>query len=259
MKVINAFAPYAVPKGGIAARCHVLRDRERDALLNFCVESLPDCYIAQGLLRERVKKTGMTPSAVLANKLPDPGSVMSGDFGEMLTLFFLGSERAENLALIKKWRYKQDRRKAAPHSDVVLLFRESDQKASKNDFLISAETKQKATKSAFTPIEKAIEGLTLDQTGRLARTLTWLREKAIDLGDKPDIALIERFTHGLSVPYAKHYKAVAIVDRAFLDEELTRKQASKTDGSFEVVVIGINDLKAFYTTVFERAIEEVKE
>lgn len=257
MKVAHAFDSHTMPNGGIAATCHVLREKERAALLNYCVASLPECYIAQAILRDRVKATALPACTILANKLPDPGSVMSGDFGEIFTLFFLGSQRAEKVALIKKWRYKQDRRKPAPHSDVVLLYREFADKSSKNDFVISAESKQKATKSAFAPIEAAIAGLTLDQTGRLARTLAWLREKAIDQGHREEIALVERFTHDLAVTYAKHYKAVAIIDRELLDGELTRQPSPAINASFEVVVIGIKDLKVFYETVFGRAVKEV--
>lgn len=257
MKVVQAFDAYVVPKGGIAARCHVLREKERAALMNFCVRTLPECYITQAVLSERVKATGKPASEILANKLPDPGHVMSGDFGEIVTLLFLGSECAQKVELLKKWRYKQDRKKPAPHSDVVVLYREFTDKASKNDFVISAETKQKSTKGSFTPIADAITGLTIDQTGRLARTLAWLREKAIDQGSKSDIAMIERFTHQLAVTYAKHYKAVAIIDRDLLDDELKRQPVPATNNSFEVVVIGIKDLKTFYETVFGRAVKEV--
>lgn len=258
MKVAQAFAAYKTPKGSIAVRCHVLKDEERAALIDFCVGALPGCYITQALLRERVKATGKTAAEILANKLPDPGSVMSGDFGEMLTLYFLATERAEEVAMIKKWRFKQDRKKPAPHSDVIVLHRESEDKASANDFVINAESKQKSTKGSFAPIAKAIEGVTEDQTGRLGRTLAWLREKAIDHGSKKEIALIERFTHELSVGYAKHYKAVAVIDRNFLDHELMRQPSPKINGTFEVVVIGIKDLKEFYETVFGRAVKEVK-
>jgi hypothetical protein len=258
VKIFHAFDPYSIPKGGIAARCHVLRETQRIALMNFCVESLPDCYITQAALGERMKATGKSASDILANKLPDQGSVMSGDFGEIITLFFLGSERDEKVELIKKWRYKQDRKKAAPHSDVVILHRQFEDKLSKNDFVISAETKQKSTNSPFEPISNAITGLTLDQTGRLARTLAWLREKAIDHGTSEEVAFIERFTHELSVAYSKYYKAVAIIDLDLLDGELTRQPCPATNASFEVVVIGIKDLKAFYETIFGRALKEVK-
>ena len=257
MKISKSFDTYPIPQGGIAGSCHVLRENERNALLEYFVKALPDCYIAQAALGERIKATGKTASEILANKVPDPAQIKSGDFGEITTLYFLSSECAEKVTPAKKWRYKQDRNKAAPHSDVVIFHREFDDKASANDYVINAESKQKSAKGAFNPIADAITGIAKDQTGRLARTLAWLREKAIDHGTPQEIKWIERFTHGLSVTYKKHYKAVAVIDLALLDGELTRKPAPAQDGSFEVVVIGIKDLKAFYETVFERAVKEV--
>jgi hypothetical protein len=257
MNVSHTFDVHTIPANGVGGRCHILRENERNALLEYFVKSLPHCYITQATLRDRVKVTGHAAGFHLGNKLPDPGSVMSGDFGEILTLFFLGSERNEKVELIKKWLYKQDRKKPAPHSDVLIVYREFSDRASVNDFVISAESKQKATKTAFDPITAAVVGLKQDQTGRLARTLAWLREKAIDHGAKEEVSLIERFTHQLSVTYRKHYKAVAIVDRGLLDGELARQPAATTDGSFEIVVLGIKDLKEFYEQVFSRAVKEV--
>jgi hypothetical protein len=258
MKIAGAFDSYKPPKDSVECRCHVLREKEQAALMDFLTVSLPDCYITKVQLQERIKATGKSASALLANKTPDPGNVMSGDFGEILTLFFLGSERDEKVTLIKKWLYKQDRTKPAPHSDVVVLYREFDNKSSAKDFVINAETKQKSTKGTFAPIAAAIGGLEKDQTGRLARTLAWLREKAMDHGSKQEITFIERFTHDLSIAYAKHYKAVAIIDLELVKQELTRKPSPAINGSFEVIVIGIKDLKAFYEAVFDRAVKEVK-
>lgn len=258
MKISSVFDRQQTPKDGVVCRCHVLRDKERVALMNFLIASLPECYITKANLRERTKATGKSASELLANKIPDAGSVMSGDFGEILTLFFLGSERDEKVMLIKKWLYKQDRAKPAPHSDVVILYREFENMASAKDFVISAEAKQKSTKGKFAPIVAAIEGLEKDHTGRLARTLAWLREKAIDHGTNEQVAFIERFTHDLSATYAKHYKAVAIIDVELLDDELNRKPCPAVNGAFEVVVIGIKDLKTFYESVFDRAVKELQ-
>jgi hypothetical protein len=258
MKISTAFDRKQTPQDGVACRCHVLREKERIALMNFLAVSLPDCYITKAKLRGRIQATGKSASELLANKLPNPGSVMSGDFGEILTLFFLGTERDEKVSLIRKWLYKQDRAKPAPHSDVVILYREFQNKASAKDFVIGAESKQKSTKGKFAPIAAAIEGIAQDYTGRLARTLAWLREKAIDHGTTDEVAFVERFTHDLSVTYAKHYKAVAIIDMELLDDELKRKPCPVVSGTFEVIVIGIHDLKVLYETVFDRAVREVQ-
>lgn len=241
-------------------RCHVLDATQAQLLEDFLVEQLPWCYTTKTHTKKRVEATGLSVCEIVAKKLPDPGSVMSGDFGEVLTLFFLSSERTENAKPIKKWRYKENRLKAASGSDVILLYREYTNKPSKNDFVICAEAKQKATKSnTFFPIEKSIEGFELDKTGRLARTLVWLKEKAIDQESASWIQLIERFTsEHLSVEYKKHFKAVAIVDRSLLDDELTRQlKLPQQDENFEVIVLGIDKLKSLYETVYSRAQSEV--
>jgi hypothetical protein len=69
IKVVHAFEPYAIPAGGTAARCHVLREKERNELLEFCVTSLPDCYITQAMLNGRMKETGKSASDTCS--LPD--------------------------------------------------------------------------------------------------------------------------------------------------------------------------------------------
>lgn len=245
------------PEGSLDIACHVLSDNASQQLEDYLVDRLASCYISQEKLQERANHTGLTYSELIANKIPDKGSVMSGDFGEIFTLYFLDCQYEENLKLIKKWRYKQDRKKAAPHSDVILFNIEDLNNPSENDFVICAESKQKATSSLFDPITSAISGYESDRTGRLAKTLVWLKEKAIDEGNQDDIALASRFADGLNTTYSKLYKAVAVVDRDLLDDEITRDidLPVRTD-KFEVIVIGIDDLKVRYESVFERACSE---
>jgi len=257
--IAGVFKPHKMPVGALPVRCHVLNETKAQVLEDFLVRQLPDCYIAKTNLQKRVKTTGLSAAQIFANKLPDPGNVMSGDFGEIVTMFFLSDERPEEAKPIRKWRYKQDRRKTAPHSDVIILYRKSPDNPERDDYVICAEAKQKATASkTYFPIQKAVESLSEDSTGRLARALSWLREKAIDHERTPDIAFLDRFTIDLRVEYAKYFKAVAIVDRKLLDDELTRKLDLPTqDASFEVVVLGIGDLQRLYESVFSRAVKEV--
>lgn len=257
MKVCQVFEPYEMPDGALPLRCHVLKADQAKVLEDFLVQSLPECYASVQELKQRSKETGLPTAELLANKFPDKGSVMSGDFGEILTLFFVSSEKEEATTLIKKWRYKQDRRKAAPHSDVIIFYKENGKKASERDFVICAEAKQKATKSKFNPLEKAIEGFSADSTGRLARTLSWLREKAIDQESNESIHFLNRFTIDLTVKYRKYFKAVAVVDRTLLNDEINQKiDLPKQDESFEVVVLGVSDLKKLYEAAFSRAMKE---
>lgn len=258
--VNRAFTSYKMPDGALEVRCHVLEVSKARILEEFLVKNLPSCYITKKQIKSRVEATGLTPSEILANKLPDPGNVMSGDFGEIFTLYYLKSETKAPVKLIKKWRYKQDRKKAAPHSDVILLHRESEEKATPQDFVICAEVKQKSTKSTFCPISDALEGFHSDKTGRLARTLTWLKEKAIDGENSGQIQFIKRFTdaEGLSVEYSKQFKAVAVIDRSLLDAEVIKKiDLPDQDESFEVLVFGIDELKKLYEKIFQRAQTEL--
>lgn len=258
MKIDTAFAPHDMPPGALPVRCHVLQAGKARLMEDFLVQELPWCYTTKGHIKKRIEEAKVSPTEILANKLPDPGSVMSGDFGEILTLFFLSSERTEATTPIKKWRYKQDRQKPAPHSDVILLYREKGDKPTKRDFVICAEAKQKSTNSTFNPIKEAVDGFEKDRTGRLARTLVWLKEKALDQESRENLEFVKRFTDDLSVEYLKHFKAVAVVDRALLDEEITQHiSLPEQDSSFEVVVLGINELKTFYERVFARSPSEV--
>lgn len=257
MKVDHAFEQHAMPKEALPVRCHVLIADQAKILEDFLVQSLPECYISVPELKRRAKETGLPVDELLANKFPDKGSVMSGEFGEILTLFFVSSEKKEVTTLIKKWRYKQDRKKAAPHSDVIVFYKDKSKKASEKDFVICAESKQKSTKSKFNPIKKAIEGFKIDSTGRLARTLTWLREKAIDQESNDVIHFLNRFTIDPTIKYQKYFKAVAVVDRALLNDELKQKlDLPKQDEFFEVVVLGVTDLKEIYEAAFSRAMKE---
>ena len=260
MHVSGAFASKSLPDEALEVRYLELHTDQVEFLKDYLIRVLPYCYITRKILKTQVKNTKLKPSMILANKIPDRGSVMSGDFGEILTLLFLNCECSERTFPIKKWRYKQDRTKAVPHSDVVILYRKfTNGKASKDDFVICAESKQKSTNSKFDPIRKAIEGYKTDRTGRLARTLVWLKEKAIDSGTEKQIKYIERFTELSKVEYSKYYKAVAVIDLELVFDEITRDiELPSQNAYFEVLVLGIPDLKDFYETVFQRAIEEVE-
>jgi uncharacterized protein DUF1837 len=257
--VATWFSPHTKPDGSIEVRAQVLDDDKTKLLEDFMVREIPDCYISTIDLVARTEETGLAAPDILKNKLPDPGSIMSGDFGEVVTLFFLGSESNKAVTSVKKWRYKQDRKKPAPHSDVILLYREDINNPSKKDFVICAESKAKATHSTFRPIEKSIQGYVDDKTGRLARTLVWLKEKAIDNEDSEYLKFITRFADDLvDIEFSKKYRAVAIIDTEYLDDELVQLIDLPVQGEeFEVIVLGITDLKKVYERSFSRAVGEV--
>ena len=144
------------------------------------------CYLSDTRLHERTKALGISPLAIIAARLPDASATMAGDFGEILAYFYQAAKEHPATAIgPKKWRLKQDRAKPAPRSDVVHFVLPTWPTPSDDDVVLCSEVKTKSTKSKFSPIKSAIEDSAKDRTSRLAKTLVWLRERAMteDLGD----------------------------------------------------------------------------
>lgn len=213
------------------------------------------CYVSDEVLRTRGGRSGVTQRDVIASALPDPGSTMSGDFGEILVLLFnCASERQHAPVNPKKWRLKQDRTKPAPHSDVLNFILPSWPDASPEDVLICSEVKTKATDGGTTPIASAIEDCAKDRISRLARTLEWLKERAIreDLG-AVTLTHLNRFLRPTEhPPYSKRFQAVAVVCASLLAQELESAPAT-ADPDYTVFVISVPELQQRYTEVFAAA------
>lgn len=211
------------------------------------------CYIDDALLDERAAATGRSKSELVAAKLPDRGSTMAGDFGEILVFLYHATvEPGVEIIGPKKWRLKQDRTKPAPYSDVVHFVLPHWPEASSEDRILCSEVKTKSTNGDSTPISSAIADCEKDRTSRLAKTLIWLKERALheDLGSTT-IAHLERFTKATDHPEAqKRFRAVAVVCASLVDHELAdAPEEESTDHT--VVVIAVPDLKQRYEDVFD--------
>ncbi len=213
------------------------------------------CYVTDGLLSQSAAARQVPQLDVIAAKLPDAGSTMAGDFGEILVYLYQGAQQHPLVAMgATKWRLKQDRTKPAPHSDVVHLVLPSWPYPSADDLVICAEVKTKSTDGASTPIKSAIEDSLIDRTSRLTRTLVWLRERALteDLGDIK-LEHLDRFINATEHPEAqRRFRAVAVVSADLVDAELADAPAA-APAEYTVVVIVVPDLHATYTSVFAAA------
>lgn len=213
------------------------------------------CYVSDAIVEERAKATGVAKVDIIAARLPDAGSTMAGDFGEILVYFYQAAQELPASALgPRKWRLKQDRTKPAPHSDVVHFVLPSWPASSENDLLLCSEVKTKSTDGGSSPIKSAIEDCAKDRTSRLARTLVWLRERALlePLGDV-QLAHLERFINATDHPEAKkRFRAVAVVCASLLDGELVDAPAD-AHPDYTVVVIAVRELQQTYTSVFAAA------
>lgn len=210
------------------------------------------CYITDQLLTESSAATGLQQPVILASKLPDPGSTMAGDFGEILGYFYQSTKELPAIAVgVKKWRLKQDRTKPAPRSDVVHFLMPDRPNSSVGDVVLCAEVKLKSTNGDSAPIASAIEDCAKDRTSRLAKTLVWLRERAMteDLGDV-DIPLLNRFINLVDhPPVSKRFRAVAVICASLVDQELP-SAPNVPSPDFSLLVIAVPNLKQIYEAVF---------
>jgi hypothetical protein len=226
---------------------------QADAWLETLVAGIRRCYTDDDFLDVRAAEVGMSRAEVLASLLPDRGAVMAGDFGEILVFIYQGA--AEHPTAVigpKKWRLKQDRLKPAPYSDVVQLIVPAWPDASADDRILCSEVKTKSTDGNFTPIASAIADCEMDRVGRLAKTLVWLKERAIgeDLGST-SIAHIDRFIEATDHPPAqKQFRAVAVICSSLLEEELaSAPDAASAD--YTLLVVAVPDLKQRYEALFD--------
>lgn len=90
---------------------------------------------------------------------------MAGDFGEVLGYFNLSIKEHPDPAIgPKKWRFKQDRAKSVPKSDVVHLIMPNRPAASAYDQVLCAEVKVKSTNVSSNPIGSTIADCAKDRT-----------------------------------------------------------------------------------------------
>ena len=224
-------------------------------LANRIATALRRCYVADAALVTRYLETGRPIIELIAAKLPDAGSTMAGDFGEILVYAYLAASRyPTDVGGPLKWRLKQDRTKPAPHTDVILYHLPSWPTPSDRDVLISAEVKTKSTDGRSTPIPDAIRDSGKDRISRLARTLQWLRERALHENvDGVDLAILDRFGHASDHPAAiREFAAVAVLCDSLVDDELASVPTTIATEQ-QLVVLVIPDLHTTYTSVFAAA------
>ena len=233
----------------------LVRVSEARAFASVLGDVVRRCYVGDTELEDHVHRTGRPRAELVAARMPDPGSTMSGDFGEILAyLYHAAREHPQVLLGPKKWRLKQDRTKPAPHSDVVHFLVPDWPNSSARDRIFCSEVKTKATPSKSVPITDAVSDCEKDRISRLARTLVWLRERALtqDL-ESTSLELLARFIDTVDHPPAdKKFHAIVVVCSALVDDELA-SAASIPLGHHTLVVIAVPDLKRTYESTFAAA------
>jgi hypothetical protein len=239
-----------------------LKEKDLDDFLNKLPKEFRRCYITDRKLDDLSKKNGESKDDLLRKYfLPDVGNIMSGDFGEMLS-YFLVIDKYNNDGLViegpRKWRWKPARNKPAPCSDAVLFHIHNKDKSSKKDKMISIESKMKATPSSRHRIQDAIDGAQEDRNSRAVKTLNWLYEKYGRIGKKNAQQKIQRFRNPSKFgTFEKIYKAIAIIDKELLSDELKKKVVS--DDGIRILIISTSNLKDIYQRTFNNIISSVEQ
>lgn len=217
------------------------------------------CYITDALLNQSAASRDVLPVAIVAVKLPDPGSTMAGDFGEIIVYLYQGAQEfANGVVGATKWRLKQDRTKPTPYSDVVHLVLPTWPVPSDQDGVVCSEVKTKSTDGQSRPITDAIRDCAKDRKSRLAGTLVWLRERAMteDLGDL-QLDHLNRFINAIDYPAARtRFNAVAVICSGLVDAELAYAPAEASP-DYTLIIIAVPDLRDTYTAVYEAAKQAV--
>lgn len=233
-------------------------DQAGDDLIQMLPSAFRQFYVDDDELEHTHVAMQLPKSDLVRLKLPDPGSTMSGDFGEMLTSVMQAALQHPGVIVDpKKWRYKQDRKMPAPKSDVVQFLLPMWPDSSEQDQLFCAEVKTKSTRKKSTPIEDAIKDSKKDQDGRLASTLAWLRERSIFHKEVELVAQINRFIHADAHPQAGlSYRAVAVISADLVAQEVAGITAEMLDGA-TLIVVSVPQLKQTYSAVFQAIAETV--
>jgi len=237
-----------------------LKPENKEDFLNEITSEFRRCYITDEKLRKKAKKNQMLASKFLEEAiLPSEGNIKSGDFGEMLSYFFIIEHYTlKDIILFapRKWLWKEDRNKASPYSDAVGFYRENEINPSENDFVVCVESKMKATESYVHRIQEAIDGANKDRTSRLAKTLYWLKEQYTRKGYPEKKKYIERFSDPVGKKiYKKIFKAYTILDKTFENFEFSQS-IGKYEG-ISIIVITMENLKEIYESNLKRIIESV--
>lgn len=240
---------------------HLLIEVSQECAKNFAYDlrkAIRRCYITDERLIKRADINKVVRSEIVRSKLPDRGSTMAGEFGEILTSLYQICREYPTIVFDPwKLRLKMDRNKPAPYSDVVQFVLPKWPEASSDDRLICSEVKTKSTKGSSKPIEEAIKDSKKDSERRLPKTIAWLREQSLDPGiDSVSREQIERFGENM-IEYPevnREFNAVAVICSSLVDDEIVGIDAALDEGT-KLIVISIPDLKRNYEAVYDAVLK----
>jgi len=237
-------------------RVFTLKDTERDTFLSKIPKPFRLMYITDEQLQWLQDNMSSVRADDIAEKVPTNPIIKSGEFGELLAFYLIPEKYAATAKLRPpKWRWKEARNFAAHFSDVVLFNQLDDDTPAPSDYVISVETKSRATRPSGvqSSLQNAIDDVETDFNGRLAESFFHIKTKYKDEHDLDSLARLERFMDLAKYPtFLKHFKAMAIVDHQYGDHHIDNIVSWPLHilDSFEVILVKITDMQNGYESTY---------
>lgn len=254
---------------------YVFDDSKTAPFVTECLIPFRRAYLSDERLDKIEAKKQNSRKEIINRRLPDPGDVMSGDFGEILT-YYMATELWSQDVNYKpmKWRFKDDPKKASPKTDVILFrFVNDVNHPDANDRLITYEAKAHAKpisgkyrvhvqKPSITykdgkyccSFVDAVFDADRDRASRAAESIIYLKNKAEDTDDDEFMEVLKRFEYGYTIPYDAEYNAVAIIESSDIDNQISRmpKDLMTTFPDIVLYCIPIKNMQQVYEAVFSQ-------
>lgn len=254
---------------------YVFDEAKTVSFVTECLLPFRRAYLSDEKLDFLESKKQNPRTDIINRRLPDPGCVMSGDFGEILT-YYMATELWSPQVNYKpmKWRFKDDSKKSSPKTDVVVFHLVNDVNHPEiKDKVITYESKTRATqisgtykthkhKSAITykdgkkqcTFVDAVFDADHDRASRAAESIIYLKNKAEDSNDDEFMSVLKRFDKGFTVPYETEFYAVAIVESSDLDNQIARIPADLMTTFPDIILycMPIKDLEKVYEDIYSK-------
>lgn len=247
-----------------------------------CLIPFREAYIDGERLNSIVSKYPVTRREAISQRLPGKGSVMSGDFGEILSFYLACQIWSPSVNVTPmKWRFKDSKKDASKYTDVILFELHDVANPSVDDAMFTYEVKTCATglgdgtyKVHVRPsyknykdgrlectIIEAVFDANKDAVERAAETIPYLLIRCQD-EDLYDLhKQIFRFREAEKTTYKKEYNAVAIIDSASLDKQMTRMPGdllTTHPNVNNVYIIPMDNLQNVYESVYDEIRKQAK-
>ena len=245
--------------------------------INKCLLPFREAYIGKDKIYSIVKDFGETVQSVVRNRLPDKGKVMSGDFGEILSLYLAVQIWATGVTVVPmKWRFKDKKKDASHYTDVILFKLTDKDNPSEDDKMYTYEVKTRETKIGETCYDthkqkarigykdgklectfiEAVVDANTDAVQRAAETIPYLKIRCQDEGLKELHEKINRFSTGnKGVTFQREHNAVAVIDNSDLDLQVSRIPSdlfTAHPSVNNVYCIPITNLKNLYESIYNQ-------